>query len=259
MNEYLKTPHHLKKIMILYNFGWELIKNRNHRNGRYLALVMIDRGKILFIGYFHLPYSLYVKSKTSNYNENIIELEFKNRKNSAVAVVSNCGTEHSLRLKYISELQKYFSIDTYGTCSTLIFLEKIGKKDLKITNFYYLLRIKYWDAIFKGAIPIVLGHDKNLTDLIPDSYINVFHFSHPKYLSQYMRDVSSNIDEFKKYYQWRKNYFVTDDRFSIDPCTTLRKISDLLATTIQEDDTIHKIFNLSICLEPETVSLQIIT
>ncbi|KAF0991204.1 hypothetical protein HZS_3983 [Henneguya salminicola] len=267
MNEYLATINPPKKIMILYSFEPpNSVRTRfdYNRSSKHFIHWVYSYYKTSF---FYIPYSRYLESKRPYYNERIIRLEFKKRKYLAMAVISNCGFDTSVRLKYIMELQKYFPVHTYGQC----FYSPISREDReRLTRIYkFVLSFencncqeynteKYWDAIVNGAIPIVLGYNKNLAHLIPGSYINVFDFSHPEYLSTYLRNVSSNINEFKKYYQWRAKYFVINDHFFIDPCIMLGKISNMLARTIQEDDTIHKIDNLSICLPPEQIYSQII-
>uniref|UniRef100_A0A6G3MFC6 Fucosyltransferase n=1 Tax=Henneguya salminicola TaxID=69463 RepID=A0A6G3MFC6_HENSL len=265
MKEYLTTKDRSKKIMILFNFEPPHAARKRFSYYRSREHFFHWVYSYYETSYFYFPYGSYGKSKISNYKDRIIRQEFQKRKDSAVAIISNCDTEHNGRLKYVMELQKYFLVDTYGRC----FNSHISREDREkiLQSYKFVLSFencncqdyfteKYWNALIYGAIPIVLGHNKNFTQLIPGSYINVFDFTHPKYLSQHMRSISSDINEFKKYYQWKKKYFVLTDYFFIDSCVILSQISNMLAETIREDDTIHKIGNLSICLDRETILRQ---
>ncbi|KAF0986056.1 LOW QUALITY PROTEIN: hypothetical protein HZS_1320 [Henneguya salminicola] len=252
MKEYLATTNNSRKIMILFTFVIE-------PPFAVRTSFKYERSKDHFVhwvysfynsSFFYVPYGRYIKSKKSYYNERIIRREFRKRKNSAVAIISNCGFARSVRLRYITKLKKYFSVHTYGNCFFYPISAKDRNKILKSHKFLLSFENcncedytteKYWDGITNGAIPIVLGDQKNSTNLISASYINVFDYSHPKYLSKYLWHLSSNFKEFNKYYQWRRKYFAAKDRFSIDPCTILSKISNFLIGTLKEDDTIHKI------------------
>ncbi|KAF0987725.1 hypothetical protein HZS_7962, partial [Henneguya salminicola] len=143
----------------------------------------------------HEQYGKYIKSEKSYINDDKIKKEFSSRKNAALAIISNCKSNNTLRLDYIKELKKYFQVDTYGDCfsSKLSDMERLQK--IKEYKFYLSFENamcleyateKYWQAIKFGSIAVVMNYGNNTSHLIPDTFINVFDFESPKSLADYL-------------------------------------------------------------------------
>ena len=62
---------------------------------------------------YYQTYSGFIWKENKNFNEN--EDFSKNKFNLAVAVISNCHAS-SQRLEYINQMQKYVSVNVFGTC-----------------------------------------------------------------------------------------------------------------------------------------------
>ncbi|KAF1744064.1 hypothetical protein MXB_753 [Myxobolus squamalis] len=114
---------------------------------------------------------------------------------------------------------------------------------------------KYWTALIKGAIPIVVGYPSNLTNLIPGSYINAFDFRHPMDLANYLKQITKNKEEYIKYHEWRQKYYILPYEF--DSCKILDKITQLLEMGDTEDPNIHKITDESVCID-QNVALNLL-
>ncbi|KAF1741306.1 hypothetical protein MXB_5613, partial [Myxobolus squamalis] len=259
MSEYLSMKPLKKKNMIVFamepphsvrnSFDYQLSKDYfNHWAFNYMPS-----------SFFFGPYGDYTEKNNLNYSLSEIKEQFRVRKNASFSVISNCGNVKSLRLDYIEELQKIFNVETYGAC----FGSKISKEDRmeKMLTYKFFIAAenshcadysteKYWDAIYTGSIPIVIGHPTNLTTLIPGSFINAFNFSHPKYLAKYLEKVISHENEFIKYHEWREKYTVR--YFPVDCCKILDTITSLLDQGNIEDPTIHLIDSeYLVCIPPQ--------
>ena len=132
--------------------------------------------------------------------------------------VSNCKVE--FRNQYVRLMQKYTSVDVYGSCNALFGSKSvcrrgsIGCNELLGTYKFYLAyenslcrdynTEKYWGALHRGNVPIIMAgsHDT----LIPNSYINVMDFETVKDLVKYLKFLDKNDDAYMKYFAWRKEY-----------------------------------------------------
>ncbi|KAF0985397.1 hypothetical protein HZS_497 [Henneguya salminicola] len=66
--------------------------------------------------FFHIPYGYYERAeKIKNIDKNVRKW-FVQRKNAALAIISNCYFAETIRLEYIVELKKYFGVDSFGEC-----------------------------------------------------------------------------------------------------------------------------------------------
>ncbi|KAF1740031.1 hypothetical protein MXB_1884, partial [Myxobolus squamalis] len=168
----------------------------------------------------------------------------------------------SIRLSYINKLKNYFTVHGFGNCFNFRISAKSRIKSL--SKYKFLLSFenshceeynteKYWDGIRYGAVPVVMSYNDNLTNLVPGSFINVFDFLHPRNLAIYLKLVSSNFDEYKKYFNWKGKHSIFFNKFKAYGCKFLCRTSKLLLGDIVEDPTIKKIGNFSVCVDPQTV------
>jgi hypothetical protein len=152
--------------------------------------------------------------------------EFSKRK-MAVWVVSHCQTD-SRREKLVSELEKYIPIDTYGSCGGHSKNCTVSRKKSSFfqdchpdvgTNYKFYLSFenalcidyvteKFFKVLKTGMIPVVYGGADYRAMFPPNSYINVLDFPSIQGLAEYLQDLSSKPDEWRKYFEWRKDYWV---------------------------------------------------
>ncbi|EDO28960.1 predicted protein, partial [Nematostella vectensis] len=72
---------------------------------------------------------------------------------------------------------------------------------------------KYWFAIQRGNLPIVLG-GINDNVAIPGSYIHIKDFPNIKALSEYIKYLDKNHTAYNQYFQWKRKYKVNANAFS---------------------------------------------
>ncbi len=64
-------------------------------------------------------------------------------------------------------------------------------------------------------VPIVLSPPKVNEILPPHSFIDVFDFSSPKELAEYLLHLNSSDSEYLEYFNWKKHYTVKNKRGSM--------------------------------------------
>lgn len=171
-------------------------------------------------------------------------------------------------MEYIAKLRKHFPVALYGNCFGLKVSMKLRMKIIRKYRFILSFENshchdynteKYWHGIKYGAIPIVMGHDKNHENLIPDSYIDVMNYTHPYYLAKHLRKINDDFELYKKYHEWRKFYTIKIDNFEMDSCQILKNIQKYLAENMLFDDTIDKIGDYLSCINANNLTSQIIS
>ncbi|EDO42798.1 predicted protein, partial [Nematostella vectensis] len=130
------------------------------------------------------------------------------------------------REKYIRELLKYVPISVYGQCAPFVGLKNssgyCGMNDPKClalekrhkfilafenSNCKDYVTEKYWTALKRGLVPIVLGGASyNPGIAIPGSFINVVDYSSVQELADYLLYLDKNDAAYAKYFEWRKHY-----------------------------------------------------
>ncbi|KII69068.1 hypothetical protein RF11_02857 [Thelohanellus kitauei] len=206
--------------------------------------------------YFHVPYGYFKRKKYRTYQRKI---KFKRKKKEIAGIISNCNVQNSVRLRYIHNLRNHVYISLYGDCFNHSISDRQREQILSSHKFTLAFENshcedynteKYWHAIVRGSIPIVMSYYKNLNHLIPGSYLDVFNFTNPKHLALHLKDVISSSKKEMYYHQWRKFYIPFIPKFSINGCEMLNMIHDLLESNGPEDATIYKLANISICMDP---------
>lgn len=156
----------------------------------------------------------------------------------------------------------------YGNCFGLNVPNDFRKKMIKRHRFLLSFENahcldynteKYWDALMFGAIPIVLGNKNNKENLVPNSYIDVMNFKHPYFLAKHLRKVNRKIHLLKKYHKWGRTLNVQMDVFEMESCEMLQKITDYISNNKLNDDTVNKISDSSICINPNSLKSEIIS
>ena len=183
------------------------------------------------------------RSSTQGGEPGITEEEldsYANKPKLVTWIVSNCGV-HSRRDNYVTALRQYIDVDIYGSCSR----NKCGDhfnawgenmcRDMIKTQYKFYLALentlcwdyiteKPWKALQTNAVPIVMGHVDYARHLPPKSYIDIKEFLSPKKLAEYLLFLDKNHEEYKKYFDWRRQYeVVKTNPFLCDLCRYLNK------------------------------------
>lgn len=161
-------------------------------------------------------------------------------------ITSRCNSP-SYRQLIASQLQSYnISVHIYGSCGP--FRCKVPKSQalsgvdcrVQIYNKYkfYLsfentncqdyVTEKYFDILaFSEMIPIVYGGAIYAKLFPPKSFINVKDFSNIGDLANYLQYLSQNLNEWIKYFEWRKSYWVSNNRFVTGYCDLCNKVLEM--------------------------------
>lgn len=164
---------------------------------------------------FH-PYGYHYK-KTGDDGDNY-ETEIVEKTNFIAWCVSNCKVQ--FRNDYVRLMQKYLTVDVYGTCSRMFGTKAVCQRDSSRCNrflatykFYLAFENsicndyvteKYWGALHRGNVPVVLSANNDL--LIPGSFIDVNDFKTVKQLANYLSYLNENDDAYMKYFKWREDF-----------------------------------------------------
>jgi hypothetical protein len=142
----------------------------------------------------------------------------------AVWVVSHCKME-SRRHEIVNKLSTYISIDIYGGCGKNCSVPRGSSEspldchpDISHNYKFYLafenslcvdyVTEKFFNILSTGMIPVVYGGADYASLFPPYSFINILDFPTIEELAKYLQDLSSNPTEWRKYFEWRKNYWV---------------------------------------------------
>ncbi|XP_071496221.1 3-galactosyl-N-acetylglucosaminide 4-alpha-L-fucosyltransferase FUT3-like [Diadema antillarum] len=166
-----------------------------------------------------IPYAYfqpYEHKNTSMVNRNWLE-----GKTELVAwMASNCKEVFWPRNEFITELQRFITVDTYGRCGNLTCLPRLSEKCIKMLKKYkfYLsiensecddyLTEKLWaSALENDVIPIVYGPRKADYEKYapPKSYIHVSDFSSVEELARYILRVAGDAKLYNSYFRWRED------------------------------------------------------
>lgn len=137
--------------------------------------------------------------------------------------VSNCspGWVSSGRTNYVKELQKYISVDVYGSCGPLECDRSTRKECFHMVEKDYKFYIsfenslcdsylteKLWNALIIDVVPIVLGGYDYSKFFLPKSYIDVKDFSSPEKLADYLHMLDKNDGLYNEYLHWKTWYAI---------------------------------------------------
>ena len=130
----------------------------------------------------------------------------------ATAMISNCNDNHSKRLAYIKNMQKYMSVDIFGKCGKKCV--NCSRAELAKDYLFYLsfenslcidyITEKFYETLVYDMVPVVLGggpYDK----LIPNSaYIDIRDYKTVRELTNYLLYLSKNATAYNSYFKWKK-------------------------------------------------------
>ncbi|ODN00831.1 Alpha-(1,3)-fucosyltransferase C [Orchesella cincta] len=162
-------------------------------------------------------HSINSKDKTNeSYNFNEI---MKPKKKLVAWIVSNCQTEGK-REDYVEELEKFISVDIYGSCGDFscgqkgeACFEDIGQEYKFYLSFENSLCVdyiteKFYNALQYNLVPVVYGGGEYKSIAPPNSYINVNEYSSPMALAKYLIYLDKNPKAYLKYFEWKSKFKV---------------------------------------------------
>lgn len=136
----------------------------------------------------------------------------------AAQFVTNCNTP-SKREQLVAELQKFISVDVYGSCGPLKCERKIQNEcnsKLESTYYFYLafensicldyVTEKFFSRVEVAVVPVVLLRSNYEAIAPKKSFIAVSDFLSVKSLADYLVYLSKNHTAYGEYLSWRQHY-----------------------------------------------------
>ncbi|KAF1744109.1 hypothetical protein MXB_2738, partial [Myxobolus squamalis] len=208
-------------------------------------------------------YGHFIYKKNYSLKNSVTSDDFKTRKNACLAIISNCDLKYNIRLEYITELKKYYDVDLYGRCNNKkISVEerlKLFKKYKYFLSFENSVCQEYTTEklilpLRYGMIPIVMNPPGDKNELLfPNSYINVFEFKSPDHLALRLKNISDDYQEYRKFFNWKREYTLQDDRYLVDRCSMINYTSKEGNLNGKNDETLFKLTDKSLCYTSESL------
>ncbi|XP_049817414.1 alpha-(1,3)-fucosyltransferase C-like [Aethina tumida] len=149
--------------------------------------------------------------------------------------VSHCNVQ-SKRDDLAKEMQKYMEIDIFGSCGNLICPKELSEECYnKIDKEYkfYLsfensfckdyVTEKLYNILAKNIIPIVYGNNNYSEVAPPHSVIDVRNFKNVSSLMEYVKYLDENVDEYLKYFEWKKSFILNRQSPVCELCKKLNE------------------------------------
>ncbi|CAG7730565.1 unnamed protein product [Allacma fusca] len=151
------------------------------------------------------------------------------RKTKLVAwISSDCYLERSGSSFLVAQLQNLIPVDVYGKCGKFQCNQRSSERCLDLKSCYKEIASRYkfflalenslcedyvtetfFYALEFGMVPVVYGKANYSELAVPGSFINVMDFVSVRDLAFYLKHLSTHPDEYKAFFNWRRNYFVT--------------------------------------------------
>lgn len=134
-------------------------------------------------------------------------------------IVSNWNEKHE-RVKYYNELKKHIKMYAFGRHFGKAVNDAQYKEILTTCKFYLsfentdahydYMTEKLFNPLTLGSVPVTLGAPRYIYErfLPKDAFIHVKDFSSPQKLAEHLLSLDKNVEEYKKYFQWRKHFEV---------------------------------------------------
>lgn len=187
----------------------------------------------------------------------------ENKSKSVAWFVSNCNA-FSKREEIAKKLQETIEVDIYGKCGPLKCVDNEPsqkcEKMLNSTYKFYLafenalctdyVTEKLYRAMENYIIPIVFNGASLKYFVPPQSVIDANDFETVQDLANYLKFLSNNSSEYKKYFWWKKYYKVNQSSHLNAFCDLCRKINDMEHKKQVYED-INKWWNEDVCITPK--------
>lgn len=140
----------------------------------------------------------------------------KSRKKSVAWLASDCS-KNDTRKRFAKKLDKYISVDVYGSCGDLSCPKEGNCYGMLEKNYKFILSFESYhcrdyisDTFFKvlqrNLIPIIYGGGNYIKVAPPHSYINVENFKSPERLANYLKYLETDLNSYLLYFQWKKSH-----------------------------------------------------
>lgn len=195
-----------------------------------------------------------------NFEDLEIEKLFKRKTGTALWIALECKRP-SKREVLVEKLKKYVPIDIAGNCGNIsCWGYPYRCIDYNTTYKFYLafenslcqdyLTEKTFKVMDDYIIPVIYSGVELTRFLPPKSYIDVNDFENVEALGKYLKFLSENVKEYKKYFWWKKYYKVVQKKF--DLCDICKKLNEPnLHRKKQVYTRINEWFNKNVCSKPK--------
>lgn len=177
-----------------------------------------------------MPYGFAARNNSATwYNESDVDQIIAGKNKTIAWIASNCGT-HSKREKYVAALNKKIPVEIYGSCGNHSCHPRKSMKCNKMIerDYYFHLAFengvcngyiteKFWDRVSLHVVPIVLKRSIYIDIAPPNSFIAVDDYPSVGALAEYLKFLMNNTEEYKKYFEWKRNF----DVYLLDFDTTM--------------------------------------
>ena len=130
----------------------------------------------------------------------------------AAAIISNCD-DKSMRLEFITELNRTIPIHIYGKCGKPCPFNNCKEYIASKYKFYFsfensickdYITEKFFDILKYDIIPVTYGGGPYDIHIPPSGYIDELNFFSAKELANYLFYLNSNKTAYNSYFQWKK-------------------------------------------------------
>ncbi|XP_055708975.1 alpha-(1,3)-fucosyltransferase C-like [Phlebotomus papatasi] len=159
--------------------------------------------------------------KTPNFENNMdheILQKIKKKKRTAAWFVSNCQPP-SKRTFLVISLRRHIDVDVYGKCAALQCDQQNAERCYEFVEGKYFFYLSFENSLCKDyltekvfnimqyyIVPVVYGGSNYSNHLPPHSYIDANDFATATELASYLKYLTNNIQEYVKYFWWKKYY-----------------------------------------------------
>lgn len=192
----------------------------------------------------YFPYARVEKRKNElSLNQTLLSEQIINKTKLIAWVVSNCGSNGvQYRKKLYEELNKHIHVDVFGKCGNLTcpgrmssecyqMIDNEYKFYLSFENSYcrdYLTEKTFNILNMTNIIPIVFGFNDYKHLVPPNSVINVDDFKTARDLADYLLFLDKNLEEYMRYMEWKKYYWINNDLVKEMCCNMCKKLHEPL-------------------------------
>lgn len=188
-------------------------------------------------------------------------MELVKNKSKTAAWFFSVRDTNSSRINLHSKLKDFIDIDVYGKNEVLQCEPYPARcvKDLgKIYKFYLAfenalcedyLSEKSFRALEDNVVPVIYSGVNISRFLPPMSYIDANSFATAEDLGIYLKHLSSNNEEFLKYFWWKKHYQI--EQIDVDMCEVCKKLNNLALNSQEKSYNIHDFYIKDQCFQPK--------
>ena len=160
-------------------------------------------------------------------NENYTNTDvFSNKSEFGAALISNCGLDNTLRLKYLYALNNYTMeksnrlVRIYGGCGEPCPVYQCKEHICINYKFYFAfensmckdyITEKFFDTFKYNVLIVVLGGGNYDYYMPKSAYINALDYESPQKLADYLLYLDGNKTAYNEYFIWKKYLKIHND------------------------------------------------